>query len=74
MFDGFVANEVLSLTGNGTVISATGVHVQLTMPDMMDMTPNPAAELPGSPELIQRIIFAFDVALVERVQAMMAEA
>jgi len=61
VFDGFVANEVLSLTGNGTVISAAGVHVQFTMPDMMDMTPNPAAELPGSPELIQRVIFAFDV-------------
>ena len=58
VFDGFIPNEVLNLTATGAVMGGNGVNVQFSAPGMIA---NPAAKIPGSPQLIQRTVFAFDV-------------
>ncbi|OYE01200.1 glyoxal oxidase [Nostoc sp. 'Peltigera membranacea cyanobiont' 232] len=57
VFDGFIPNEVLGLTPVATV-SGTGVSASLSASGAIA---NPALELPGSPQLIQRTVFAFDL-------------
>ncbi|HEX5231883.1 MAG TPA: galactose oxidase-like domain-containing protein, partial [Bradyrhizobium sp.] len=59
VFDGFIPNEILSLTATGTVTGGNGVHV--TFSAALPGEPNPAMELANSPQLIQRTVFAFDV-------------
>lgn len=57
VFDGFIPNEVLGLTPV-TTVSGMGVNASLSASGSIA---NPALELPGSPQLIQRTVFAFDL-------------
>ena len=57
VFDGFIPNEVLGLT---PAVAVSGVGVTATLSASGSIV-NPALELPGSPQLIQRTVFAFDL-------------
>jgi hypothetical protein len=56
VFDGFIPNEVIGSTFNVT-FSHSGLNASLSVSG----GPNPALELSGSPQLIQRTTFAFDL-------------
>ncbi|MBX9298678.1 DUF1929 domain-containing protein [Chromobacterium vaccinii] len=59
VFDGFIPNEVMGLTPMAA-FSQAGLSAT---PTPSGSVSNPALELPGSPQLIQRTVFSFDLSI-----------